>query len=626
VAELARLCGYLPLALRIAAANLIAQPTRPIADYVAELAGDQLAALEVDGDPETGVRSAFDHSYSALPATTRRMFRRLGVFPGADLTAEAAAALTDMPPVDAARELDRLVTAHLVEQHRRGRYAVHDLIRRYAGDRAAAQDSHADRHAAQARLYEFYLCRVDAAARRLYPHMVRLPTPSAAMAFDDDQQALAWLETEQPNLVAAVRHAAENGPPDAVWRLGDALHGYFYLRMRTPAWQVVAELAVAAAAAAGDQTAQAAGQLSLASLHWVQGRYRHNVDDNTAALALARAAGWAGGESVALGNLGTTSLVLGQLHKAVDYYTKAVAIDRRTGWLPGLAAKLGNLGQAYGALGRLELATEQFDQAVALHRQSGSRSGEGRVCSYLGKTYHLLGRFDDARATLTRALAIHRAVGDRSTEADSLRTLAAVHAAGGHHDDALELADAALALTREIGDRRVEAEALTTAANIHLHLGNHRHALDGHTRALALARDIGHRNAETVAHLGLAAAQHTDHPDRAAESANNALTLARRSGYRNHEGKALTLLAAIHLHDNPGRAVEHAERAAAIHTETGHRLGKARAHLVASHAYHAAGDERAARLHQDQAHALFTEIGTPAAQHARAILGQPADK
>jgi tetratricopeptide (TPR) repeat protein/DNA-binding SARP family transcriptional activator len=610
VAELARLCGYLPLALRIAAANLIAQPMRSVADYTAELAADQLAALEVHGDQETGVRSAFDHSYAALPATTRRMFRLFGVLPGADLATDAAAALADLSSFDATLELDRLVTAHLVEQHQRGRYTVHDLIRHYASDQADAEDSRDDRQAALTRLHDFYLSRLDAAARRLYPHMARLPTPAFWTAFDDDQQALAWLEAELPNLIAAIRHAADRGPAEAVWRLSDALHGYFYLSMQTPAWQVVAELAVTAARTAGDQAGQAAGHLSLSTLHWVRGDYERNVRNNTTAIALARATGWADGEAAALGNLGTVSMVMGQLDKAVDHYTEAVAIDRRTGRLPGLVAKLGKLGLVYTALGRLELATEQLKQAAALNRETGTGSGEVRMLfAYLGKASYQLGRFDEARATLTRAVAIYRAVGDRYTEAESLRVLAAARAAVGHHDEALELADAALALAREIGDPRIEADALTTSADIHRRLGNHQQAVDGHNHALRLARELGYRSAEIDAHLGLAADRFTDQPGKAAESATDALAVTSRFGYRLHEARSLTLLAAIRLHDDPGRAVEHAEQAVAIYAECGHRLGEAHAHLVAERANRAAGDERAARRHQDQASALSTENG-----------------
>src|SRR5205823_1159240 len=73
-AELARLCAHLPLALRIAAANL--PDGERIADYAARLgAGDRLAVLAVEGDEQAAVRATFDLSYASLPEPTRRMFR-----------------------------------------------------------------------------------------------------------------------------------------------------------------------------------------------------------------------------------------------------------------------------------------------------------------------------------------------------------------------------------------------------------------------------------------------------------------------------------------------------------------------------------------------------------------------
>jgi len=106
-AELARLCARLPLALRIAAAQLTGHP-QPIADYVAELAaGNRLPALEASGDEQIAVRAAFDASYHGLPAGARRLFRLLGLVPGVDLTRDAAAALAGITAGDAAALLAR---------------------------------------------------------------------------------------------------------------------------------------------------------------------------------------------------------------------------------------------------------------------------------------------------------------------------------------------------------------------------------------------------------------------------------------------------------------------------------------------------------------------------------------
>jgi hypothetical protein len=83
-AELTRECAYLPLALRIAAANLTDYPQRGGASYVAELRnGNRLAKLAVEGDPENAVRAAFELSYGSLDQSAARLFRLLSLAPRA---------------------------------------------------------------------------------------------------------------------------------------------------------------------------------------------------------------------------------------------------------------------------------------------------------------------------------------------------------------------------------------------------------------------------------------------------------------------------------------------------------------------------------------------------------------
>jgi hypothetical protein len=199
-AELARACAHLPLALRIAAATLADRPQLSIAGYVAELGqGDRLGALAVDGDEQAAVRAAFDLSYAALAPGARRLFRLLGLVPGPEVTADAAAALTGTLPERAARLLDRLAAAHLIDQDTAGRFAFHDLLRLYAAERARHEDTGEERKAATRRLLDWYLHTVDAAARMLYPDKLRLPLPLAeaprpATPFADHRGALAWCE------------------------------------------------------------------------------------------------------------------------------------------------------------------------------------------------------------------------------------------------------------------------------------------------------------------------------------------------------------------------------------------------------------------------------------------------
>jgi hypothetical protein len=175
--ELARLCALLPLALRIAAANLAFHPRRRIAELVAELAGEnRLAALEVRGDERTAVRAAFDLSHGALAPEEQRLFRLLSLVTGSDISTGSAAALAGIAPEDASRLLDRLTDAHLLSQPIHGRYVLHDLLRLYAAERVSS----GERDEASQRLLDSYAHSADAAARLPYPGKPRPPLSPVA--------------------------------------------------------------------------------------------------------------------------------------------------------------------------------------------------------------------------------------------------------------------------------------------------------------------------------------------------------------------------------------------------------------------------------------------------------------
>jgi len=617
VDELARLCAYLPLALRIAAANLTDHPHRSIAGHCAFLAADdRLDTLEVDGDEETAVRAAFELSYRALPAEVRRVFRLLGLVPGPEVTAEAAAALAGTSPQRAARLLDRLAGAHLLDRRdgagsgsRAGsgeRYAFHDLLRLYAGERAREEDSEEERAAAGGRLADWYLSTVDAAARLLNPEMLRLPVNLPPVpGFEGYADAVAWLDAERPNLVAAVRDGFQPAP----WLLADRLRGYFWLRMYTVDWLVMARAALAAAERAGDTAGQAAIRLSLGNVHTCQSRYAQSVEEYNAGLALAREAGWVDGQSTILGNLGSAYRWMGRLPEAVASQEQGLAIARETGRVGGQATTLGNLGLVYWEMGELTLAAESHFEGLVLHRQLGSRYGEAVGLVNLGEAYHALGRLDEARDLLETALAMHRGARDRTAEGETSRILAGVHRDQGRLGEAFRLAEAAVELAREPGDRRFEADTLNTLGSIHVRQGDRARAADLHDRALSLALEAQARYPELVALIGLATA--LGPVERARVLGAQAVSLAGQAGYRLLEGQARLALA--HAQDDPRRAAAEAREAVAVNRATGHRLGEARALLLL-------GRSTGEQAHLRAALALLDGTGAPEADEARALL------
>jgi tetratricopeptide (TPR) repeat protein/transcriptional regulator with XRE-family HTH domain len=630
-ADLARACAFLPLALRVAAANLADQPGRSIAEYAGQLqAGNRMALLAVDGDPASAVHAAFDLSYQGLDPDARWLFGLLGLVPGPDLTAEAAAALAGLTFEHARRLLGRLAAAHLVDEHLPNRFAFHDLLRDYAADRARRDCGDVDRAAAIGRLLGWYLATTDAARGLLYPARVGLEPPAgdprlSPAVFGNEQEALAWLDRERANLLAAIHHAAADGPPAMAWLLADALRGYFAARRFNADWEAAARSGLAAATDGNRPAAQAAMHLSLGDLHQSVGRYREAIAQYTAALGQARRAGWVRIQAAILGNLGCVHTNLGQLEQAARYHTAAQALNRQAGRQGWQAINLGNLGIVNAELGRLLQAVDNHTSALAAYQEIGSRDDEAAARSSLGTALRQLGYLDDARDQLTRALLLNRTVGDRHGEAVNLNDLAAIHCEAGRYAEALDLANAALALARDIDDRDSEALVSNTLAAIQRSLGEPSGAMSHSRDALRLAREVGFRHPEVVALLGLAAAhRHLGQLQRARARAEQALTQARQTGYRILEGQALTILADLHLAAaGSGQAAAHAFQAADIQHATGHRLGEAHALLILGHALHHTGDTAAAEAAWRDALTLFTSIGTPEADQVRALLPVP---
>lgn len=630
-AELARACDFLPLALRIAAANIADRPQHTIAEYLAKLtAGDRLSALSTVDDDQAAVRATFDLSYQQLPEDVQHAFRLLGLIPGSDVTADAASALigTDVERTNVT--LDRLAAGHLLDQRTPGRYSFHDLLRRYATERAHSDQPPADRAAAVDRLVRWYLRTADDAVRLLYPGKVLLPSDPANVATDpvvtNPEHALAWLEAERANLVATARLCAEHGPLPVAWLLADCLRGYFAAHMHSVDWLATARAAASAAAAADDRTGQTVAQLNLADVLRRLSQYQQAIDHYQRALALSRDVGWLDGEATALANLSGAYLFLGRLPDAADHLKQALRIDRQTGRQAGQASRLNNLGVVYWQMGDLRQAATYYRGALASHLGNDSL-GKANGLANLGEVYHALGQPRLALDHVNRALELYRRLLDHA-EADALRIAASIQRDCGQCEAALDPARAAIMLTRGANhDPREGAHALVTLGTIRQRLGQHGLAIQLHRRALRMAVETGNRFPQTEALIGLALAHlKRDEPEEAVGHASAALTIACDTGYRMFAGQALTVLAEINLYRRRvADAVDQAQRSLAIHRETGHRLGEANALLVLGQAHRTSCDVDSAASCWRPALKIFEEIGAPDASHVRVLLSQTTE-
>jgi DNA-binding SARP family transcriptional activator len=563
VRQLAVLCGRIPLALRIAAANLRCRPWDSIGDHVERLrAGDRLAALAVTGDEHAAVRNAFDLSYDRLGEESRRTFRMLGLVPGFDVTPAAVAALCGTTAAQAAAQLEILAGAHLLHEHAPSRYACHDLLRLYAAQRAAADQ--ADRMPAVARLGAWYLRGVQEAARAAYPQRLRLPGAAATPAgsgpaadapepaavdapprFADPGTALAWLDAERANLVGLVSSAAEHGPRWVAWRLADALRGYFWLSMSTQDWLTVSRAGVAAAVADDDPLAVAATHFSLADALSRQSHYAEALEHYRTVLDCAQLAGWTEVQAVAGGSAAAAYRNAGQPVAAERRLSTALAVARRIKdrYIEGVL--LGRLGDVYRELGRLDESVASLEEAERILAGFGNRHGRAVMRVYLGQAYHATGRLEEASDQLTEAVTVMRELGDRSWESDVLPKLAAVQRDRGDDKRANRLAHAALKLARAINDRRAVAGAHNVLATLYQRAGQHVEAMAEYVAVIKLTRESQDRYPQVEALLGLAEVHLAlTRAKQAGACARTALILAGKSGYRRLEDRAVQVLEA----------------------------------------------------------------------------------
>jgi DNA-binding SARP family transcriptional activator len=613
--ELARLCGYLPLALRVAAADLTVHPRLGIGQLAARLTtGDRLAELTVDQDEQAAVSAAFDQSYAALPADARRLFRLLGLAPGPYTAVDGAAALAGTARSDTARLLNRLASAHLLDRPAPDAYTLHDLLRGYASRRSHEEDPAEDRRAALDRLFAWYLTGADAAARLLYPEALRLPRPDPSGAgFEDRSEALAWLEAERSNLVAAIRHATEHGTHPAAYHLADALQGFYQMRSYYIEWLAVAGAQLAAARADGNLLAEVAAERNLGRVHMHQHRHQDAIEHYQRALELGERAGWVEAQATTLNGLGIVYRHLQRLPEAMDCFHRALALNQRSGQLDRQAPILVNLAAMSSELGQLRQAADFAEHALRIYSGLGSPRGETISLGVLGEIYQLLGRLDEARDNLSRAMALAQEIGEMSQQSARQHALAAVHRDAGRYAEALVLAEAALASAREL-EPPFQGYAFTTLGTIYHLLGEDAQAIDHHEQAMRTADGVEFR-ITAAALIGIAAGRRQlGQLEQATGAAGQALAIAGERGYRLEEGRALTVLATIDLvAGRVGEAVDHARRAVAIQQETGHRLGEARALRALAGALERSGETGAAADHRRRASAILTELGSPEA-------------
>ena len=501
VREIIGLCGFLPLAIGMVARQLNHHPTWTAARRAAELAA-AVDRLELMATENLSVAAAFNLSYADLSGDQQRLFRRLGLHPGADIDGYAAAALDRTDLSAARRGLEALYDQYLLTEPTQGRYRMHDLIREHARTLAGRLDSDGDRDEATTRLLDYYqhtAARADALIARQTrpaPAAVDGTMPAAVPALASREQALAWARAERANLIACLDHATATGQHVRVTALTSGLAGL--LRSDGP---------------------------------WAEAITRH-----TTAIQAARHLSDRLGQAGALNDLGHVRRMTGDYPAAGQVLEEALGIYRDLGDRLGQANALCDLGIARLATGDYPAGAQVLEQALDLYRDLRDRHGQARALLYLGAALRQRGDYPPAAQALEQALDVYRDIGDQLGQANVLSRLGDVRRATGDYPAAARVQEQALDVYRDIGDQLGQANALLYLGVVRRLTADYPAAAQALEQALDIYRDLGERNgqANVLLYLGDVRRLTDDYPA-AAQALEQALDIYRDHGERGGE-------------------------------------------------------------------------------------------
>jgi len=461
MAELCRLCEYLPVAVRIVAARLAARPHWSAAHLVDRLQ-DGSRRIDELSHGGTGVRASISLTYEALSPDARRLFRMLAVANALSFASWVGSPLLQIDTPSAENLLEELTEAYLIDAELDSvtgvtRYSFHEIMRSFARDRLVAEETPQDRHQALERLIGALLFLAEEANRHEYAGDFMLPSSGASRwplpeplvrrLMDDP---LTWFEAERPALVSAVLQAAAAGLVEHAWDIALCAVTVFESHSHFDDWHITHETALKAACRAGDHLGEAAMRYSLGSLYMFER----------------------------------------QADEAITQLTRAHALFKQLGNQHGIAHALRNLAYLNRMNGDLELALTRWEETLGTFEALGDQIAEAHVLQNMAQVHLDFGDHEKARDCLVRAENICTKFGNRRVGAQVLYRLGELHLRCGEFDLAADAYQQVISAVQDTHDETGECHALLGLAMIHLRSGRWQVAGTTLTMAMRLAVSI----------------------------------------------------------------------------------------------------------------------------------------
>jgi DNA-binding SARP family transcriptional activator/tetratricopeptide (TPR) repeat protein len=579
-AQASRLCGYLPLAIRLTASRVRSGTAAELTNLLGELTEPACDDIRENGVCQQ-IKVAFELSYNQLTEDERRFFRYLGVCPGISVTAHSGASLTGVPVAESHTMLDTLAGHYLLDEISPGRYTFHNLSRAFAAARCAEADPRSEVRHGVGRLTDHYLTAVHHASvvrSRQEPGAVEGDgNGQPEMPFADTHAAAgAWLESEWSNALRVAEYCARH---EFKRRCADLTH--------------------------------ALADFLIASGHWDEARTAHLL-----ALQACRELEYIPGIARSAFDLSLIYMFTGRNESALKQANEAATAFGEINDLRNRAAALDRIGTIHRNGSRFRDALAYHEESLEICRAIGDESGVASALVHAGAALWHLGRLDEEMACLTCALNIFREKGDLRGQAWALNNMGTVQQHQGYHRDAMRSYQASRDIFRQIGGRLSLAITDHNMGRLHLYRGNHKAAIATYRKVLSTYRDLGDPQHQAYALADIGEVYHsTGNFDEALAHQERAAAMAEEAGDRYKHAEALCGIADAHLgYGHLDLALQGFERAAKLagEIESLYLRGKA-LNGIGNIVMHTRGTQTA-RIYWREAHDIFAQLGVPEAK------------
>jgi tetratricopeptide (TPR) repeat protein len=466
-ARLIERCSNLPLALRVLGQRIAEDPYCTMEQALVDLSrtDSSLDKLRFEGDELSDIRAVFSYSYNALRPEAAATFRLLGLYPVAEFSAAAVAALIGDGVAAARRQLERLVDANLISLIGQDRYKMHDLLRDYALELAEQEDLFASRASAVRRLSQWVLHAVRSAQALILPNFNAVSNDNgsgiAPPTFESSDSAIEWFERERLGLLAIVKLTVDYEQLDIAWRIAATIYPLLEIRHYWSDWIDISHTGIEAARRVGDDTGQARNFLSLGDALWLSGEFDQALDAYQAGTEHSRRAGDSWSEAFCQRQIGMVYNATNRVEQAAHAFVNAIPLFRAMGDKRGEAMSLIGLGAGRWLVADYSGATHYCQSALELLASTNdawtvawAKCALARAQTSLGQLSVAIANYDDARETFAR-------FGNSRNEARSMVGLGEAMLKAGQREQAFvwfRRADTLLKPLKDVAAREVKQQ------------------------------------------------------------------------------------------------------------------------------------------------------------------------